>query len=928
MGEVYKAEDARLRRFVAIKVLREGRHAGEQERLRFLQEARAASALNHPTIVQIYGLESVAGADCIVMEFTPGRTLAQLLGANLLSIGQALDYASQIANALSTAHAAKIVHRDIKPSNIIVSDEGVVKILDFGLAKLAFAPAAGDSTITAGPVTNANTVMGTAAYMSPEQAEGKPVDARSDIFSTGATLYEMFSGRRAFDGDSTINVLSRVLRETPLPVRSLRPEIPRTVERIIDRCLAKDSRTGYASGQELAHALSGLRNTSGSVGKRSAAIAVAGLVLVAALAGWLYYRNSRTRWTRTEALPQIRSLIEKNDHPAAFELTRTALGYAPDDPDLKQLWTQVSMPVSLTSTPPGAQVSYRPYGTNQPWSPVGVTPLENVAIPWAYLTVRIEKQGQEPLEFAAFSLMLRAVNFPLAPTGQLPEGMVSVPERAPWIGPPGTMPLPGYFMDKYEVTNRQVKKFVDDGGYRDRRYWRQPFRKDGRDVSFDEAAAEFRDSTGRAGPAGWELGSYPKGQDDFPVSGVSWYEAAAYCEFTGKALPTIHHWRRAAAYGIFSEILLFSNFSDAGPARVGANSGVTPFGVYDMSGNVKEWTWNAAGERRAILGGGWNEPSYMFRDLDAQDPFTRGVSYGFRCAKFQTETPPEAVAPMKREFRDYSKEKPADDKTFETYRGMYAYDKTPLDAKIESRDDSNEFWKKEKVSYRTVYGGERMFGYLYLQKNGKPPYQAVIWAPAGDAHFPRSSETGIRTQQFAYLLQTGRAVFFPVYKSAYERRLADDAGPVSRREAFFQYIKDFFQSVDFLESRPEIDRTRLGLYGVSSGAYRGVIALALDSRLKAGVLSSGGLSASRLPPEVDIFQFVPRVRKPVLLLNGRYDFDLSPEAQQKPLFEFLGTPDRDKRYTLFDVGHVPPVQETMRETLAWFDRYLGRVELR
>ena len=191
----------------------------------------------------------------------------------------------------------------------------------------------------------------------------------------------------------------------------------------------------------------------------------------------------------------------------------------------------------------------------------------------------------------------------------------------------------------------------------------------------------------------------------------------------------------------------------------------------------------------------------------------------------------------------------------------------------------------------------------------------------------RSSESGIHTTNFAYLLQTGRAVFHPVYQTTYERRLADDAGRNSRREANVQYAKDVFQSVDFLESRPEIDHQRLGYHGLSAGTWLGIFALAFETRVRAAVLSAGGLLAAPMLPETDEFNYAPRVKMPVLMINGRYDFAYPLEESQKPLFRLLGTPAADKRHALFDSGHVAPRQETMREVLAWFDHYLGPVAL-
>ena len=210
MGVVYKAKDTRLNRFVAIKVLPPGKDLNDERRLRFLQEAQAASALNHPNIVTIYDVGTVDGADYIAMEFVAGKTLDASIRREGMNLAELLRYAVQLTDALAKAHAAGIIHRDLKPGNIMVSVEGQVKILDFGLAKLNDAPlgSASDETVSVRPKTAEGAIMGTAAYMSPEQAEGKAVDVRSDIFSLGAILYEMATGQRAFRGDTTASTIS------------------------------------------------------------------------------------------------------------------------------------------------------------------------------------------------------------------------------------------------------------------------------------------------------------------------------------------------------------------------------------------------------------------------------------------------------------------------------------------------------------------------------------------------------------------------------------------------------------------------------------------------------------------------------------------------------------------------------------------------
>jgi hypothetical protein len=242
MGEVYKARDTRLDRIVAMKLLAPEWVADPERKRRFVQEAKAASTLNHPSIVTVHDIGSDGDFDYIVMEWVDGRTLAVLIAAKKLKLPDVLKYATQAADALAKAHAAGIIHRDLKPSNIMVSGTGLVKILDFGLAKLTERrEVAEDSTTRSlNPKTDAGTVMGTAPYMSPEQAEGKPVDARSDIFSFGSVLYTMITGRQPFQGDSNISAMAAILKEEPRRLSEFVPETPAELERIIHSCLQKD----------------------------------------------------------------------------------------------------------------------------------------------------------------------------------------------------------------------------------------------------------------------------------------------------------------------------------------------------------------------------------------------------------------------------------------------------------------------------------------------------------------------------------------------------------------------------------------------------------------------------------------------------------------------------------------------------------------
>jgi len=291
MGVVYRALDTRLGRAVVLKVLRPEFVADPDRKRRFVQEAKAASALNHPNIITIYDIDQAGGVDFIAMEYVRGKTLDQLIGRKGLRLNEALKYAVQAADALAKAHAAGIVHRDLKPANIMVTDDGLVKLLDFGLAKLTEPVEAGESgnTRTDEPRTEAGAIWGTVPYMSPEQAEGKPVDARSDIFSFGSVLYEMLTGRRPFQGETRVSTLSAILREEPKPLGEILESAPHELERIVARCMRKDPQRRLQHMDDLKLAIEELKEESES-GKRSGHVAT-----LRAGRGWLPARR-RMLW--------------------------------------------------------------------------------------------------------------------------------------------------------------------------------------------------------------------------------------------------------------------------------------------------------------------------------------------------------------------------------------------------------------------------------------------------------------------------------------------------------------------------------------------------------------------------------------------------------------------------------------------------------
>jgi len=325
MGVVYKARDTRLKRFVALKVLPPDKVSDPERKQRFVQEAQSASALNHPNIVTVYDIDQADGVDFIAMEYVDGKTLDELIGRKGLKLNEALRVAIQIADALAEAHAAGIVHRDLKPGNVMVTPDGRVKVLDFGLAKLTETAPAGpdDPTLTARQSTELGVVVGTAAYVSPEQAEGRKVDARSDIFSFGSMLYEMLTGRRAFRRDTPSLTLAAILHLEPAP---LPEEIPGELHKVVARCLRKDPARRFQHMADLKVTLEELKEESESGTltpaaprpvKRRRWLWMAGFAALAVLAAFALYRWLAERPAGPFARMEITRLTDTGKASAA-----------------------------------------------------------------------------------------------------------------------------------------------------------------------------------------------------------------------------------------------------------------------------------------------------------------------------------------------------------------------------------------------------------------------------------------------------------------------------------------------------------------------------------------------------------------------------------------------------------------------------------
>ena len=299
MGEVYAAEDLKLRRRVALKVLRSDMAADHERRRRFEREAQAVAALNHPGIVTIYSVEHEKGVAFLTMEMLDGKTLDQIVPRGGLPLADFLRIAIPLADAVNAAHERGILHRDLKPGNVMVTIDGRVKVLDFGLAKLAEAAPSAALNMAAGSMTtSAGQIVGTLSYMAPEQAEGKPIDHRADIFALGVLLYELVTGIKPFSGESSVSILTALLRDTPKSLREVRGDLPPTLGQIIQQCLEKEPASRYQSAAQLRADLETLQGVPAPRARKPLPVwlpyAAAGVVATTGMVAWVSLRGGES----------------------------------------------------------------------------------------------------------------------------------------------------------------------------------------------------------------------------------------------------------------------------------------------------------------------------------------------------------------------------------------------------------------------------------------------------------------------------------------------------------------------------------------------------------------------------------------------------------------------------------------------------------
>ena len=695
---------------------------------------------------------------------------------------------------------------------------------------------------------------------------------------------------------------------------------------------------------------------------RTWVIAIAAVAILS-LAGWFAWRMTNARWAKNQ-IPRIQELTQAGKYFEAYDLAVPVQKYIGEDQTVSSLMPTISEVISVTTDPAGAQVYLKRFTTDladkEPRLLQGTTPIKDLRVARGDYILYIEKDGYNKTELAISGTILHSGNLVVLPPpirieqklfrpDQIPNNMVFVPggdyRLAAWARPTDTrVHLVDFFIDKYEVSNREYQEFINAGGYLKRQYWKYPFIKDGKTLSWEEATNEFKDRTGLPAPRSWTNQNFPDGKADYPVTDISWYEAAAYAEFRGKQLPTIFEWEKAARNGQSSALANYmpwgyfypgdtveqrANFDSNGTTPTNAMQfGMSLFGVYNMAGNVSEWTRNDSSQGFIATGGGWGDPIYTFAQYGMFPGFYSSNKRGFRCAVNAPGTAGDQGAArieIDQEIPVYTASSDAD---FRKWAAAYHYDNTPLDAQIVEVKETNE-WRREKITFNGA-GNQRAIAYLYLPKNYLRPLQVINIVPGGDvANGLRSLSASIE-DRLGPIIKSGRAVFGVVLEGYIERlRPAGweppDPRTVEYREMIVNRVTDMRSGLDYLVTRSEIDRSRIGLFAPSAGARIGLILAAVEDRYGAVLLQGAGVVKDDLQklPEANPINFAPHIAGKKLMSHGRYDEDTPLKTQGEPLFKLLAEP---KRIDVYEGSHVPTQEVFVTYFNSFMDEALGPVK--
>ena len=653
-------------------------------------------------------------------------------------------------------------------------------------------------------------------------------------------------------------------------------------------------------------------------------------------------------WVNNFMLPQVENFLSEDNNVEAWLASNKINSFAPFFSKYSGDNEEISALATIKVEQSGTYISWRSYEGDEDWRLLGTSPLQPMRMPRGVIQIKVEKEGFETAILTISNPSIRLENLPfnvdwsldpinLQVKSSVPKGMIYI-QGGNFIPaltgtPIDPVFLHPFYIDKYEVSNSDYKKFIEDGGYSNSQYWvDMDFIKNGLSLSWEKAKSFMIDTTGVTGPSTWEVGTFLEGQGDYPVTGISWYEAVAYARYKGNILPPMYHWAKAAfpaaeiGSPISPNLLKASNFSQKSLKNIGNGQGA--HGTFDMAGNAREWVWNIFGGRGLTLGGAYNEPQYLATQTSPQPRMDRSNINGFRTAKLinPRDLNPFGNPIITQAPKDPSFYKPMNEEVFKVYSRNFEVSSGPLNAKEIYLDNSHPLWIKERIEIDVGYNNEVMDILIFRPKNNFGPSAPVVVHPGANYYTTPPEIDDVSPGEFGldFLIKSGRTIVWPVWKGSLNRMPPRSASPQESlrrfRDLFRYWVSDTSRTLDYISSRDEFDSKNIFYLGMSYGALFNTHNLIFEDRYNAAILYVGGVFPT-YPPMSDGINHMPRIKTPFLMLNGEQDY-LVPKLAAMTFFNSTGTLEEDKKIIFYDSGHWPlPRNQMIKESLDYIKKY-------
>ena len=652
-----------------------------------------------------------------------------------------------------------------------------------------------------------------------------------------------------------------------------------------------------------------------------------------------YYNKSTSKDELFEVkLPEIIEAFEKNEFSKVYNDISILKSNNVNNPILDNYFEKVTTEVDINTTPGKYEVYMDLLNdSTENWIYMGKSPISKIRVPNVRFNLKFKSGNEEFVERSNYWILRSGRDY------GIPNEITYDKEQFKLIlGGKRSLQFPGldhyssieigpYLISKYEVKNKEYLEFVQNDGYENPTYWE--FAIDNDPEFMRTRVKSFTGKFGKYGPSNWSYGMYPDGQENFPVTGISWYEAMAYANYKNLSIPNVYQWGSAANLSYSSSFMNNSNFSQNQLINVGSKENSNYNGLYDIAGNVREWIINSLSDDssiKGILGGSLNDEPYYFNDYFGQNSFDRSIGNGIRLVQnldSEYKTNETANDQYYVKVRDFLNEENVSDDVFEIFKSQFDYKMSTLNKVEETLDNSFSSFAVDRFTIDAAYDNEKLPGYVFYDKNIEKPYKPIIFFPGSGSIHTNSFENGIenRMKQFSYLLSEGYAIIHPIYKSTFERRdnIKSDYPDETEdyKNAVIRWGKDYKRAIDYIESREDMDISKLSYYGISWGGSIANILLAIDDRVKNSVLYVAGIEFQTCKKEVDKFYYTSRITIPVLMLNGKFDHFFPLETSQIPMFKLLGTPNEDKKHYVYETGHYVPRDELIKLHLEWLQKY-------